>query len=112
VEIVVRASGETGRRAGLRIQWGNPWEFESPLAHQINPIKALCVLSNGTRNVAEGAVVLDFVRFVLDRVEPRRDTSEGGALVLTLDDVVALINGIGDVARDRFGHFPRRAGVL
>ena len=27
------ASGETGRRAGLRIQWGNPWEFKSPLAH-------------------------------------------------------------------------------
>lgn len=29
------ASGETGRRAGLRIQWGNPWEFKSPLAHQL-----------------------------------------------------------------------------
>jgi hypothetical protein len=31
--ILARASGETGRRAGLRIQWGNPWEFKSPLAH-------------------------------------------------------------------------------
>ena len=26
-------SGGIGRRAGLRIQWGNPWEFESPLSH-------------------------------------------------------------------------------
>ena len=26
-------SGGTGRRAGLRIQWGNPWGFESPLSH-------------------------------------------------------------------------------
>src|SRR5690606_38597788 len=28
-------SGGIGRRAGLRIQWGNPWEFESPLSHHI-----------------------------------------------------------------------------
>ena len=27
-------SGGIGRRAGFRIQWGNPWEFESPLSHQ------------------------------------------------------------------------------
>ena len=27
-------SGGTGRRAGFRIQWGNPWGFESPLSHQ------------------------------------------------------------------------------
>src|SRR5216683_5716529 len=26
-------SGGTGRRAGLRIQWGNPWGFNSPLSH-------------------------------------------------------------------------------
>ena len=26
-------SGGIGRRAGLRIQWGNPWGFESPLSH-------------------------------------------------------------------------------
>jgi hypothetical protein len=31
-----RASGGTGRRAGLRIQWGDPSEFESLLA-QITP---------------------------------------------------------------------------
>jgi hypothetical protein len=24
---------EFGRRAGLRIQWSNPWGFESPLSH-------------------------------------------------------------------------------
>src|ERR1700694_6348726 len=24
---------EFGRRAGLRIQWSNPWAFESPLSH-------------------------------------------------------------------------------
>ena len=29
-----RESGGTGRRAGFRCQWGNPWEFESPLSHQ------------------------------------------------------------------------------
>ena len=27
-------SGGTGRRAGFRCQWGNPWEFDSPLSHQ------------------------------------------------------------------------------
>ncbi len=27
-------SGGIGRRAGFRFQWGNPWEFESPLSHQ------------------------------------------------------------------------------
>src|SRR2546425_7239701 len=28
-------SGETGRRAGLRIQWAkSPWGFDSPLSHQ------------------------------------------------------------------------------
>jgi integrase len=26
-------SGGIGRRAGFRIQWGNPWGFESPLSH-------------------------------------------------------------------------------
>jgi hypothetical protein len=26
-------SGGTGRRAGLRIQWGNLWGFKSPLSH-------------------------------------------------------------------------------
>ena len=34
-----RESGGIGRRAGLRIQWGNPWEFESPLSHQWNITK-------------------------------------------------------------------------
>ena len=29
-----RGSGETGRRAGLRIPWGNPCGFESRLPHQ------------------------------------------------------------------------------
>jgi hypothetical protein len=29
----IRESGGTGRRAGFRILWGNPWEFESPLSH-------------------------------------------------------------------------------
>ena len=38
--------GGIGRRAGLRIQWGNPWGFESPLSHH---------LSGGTR-VPEPAV--------------------------------------------------------
>ena len=28
-----RGSGGIGRRAGLRIQWSNPWGFESPLSH-------------------------------------------------------------------------------
>ena len=32
------ASGGTGRRAGLRILWGNPWEFESPLAQWREPL--------------------------------------------------------------------------
>jgi hypothetical protein len=27
------AGGGIGIRAGLRSQWGNPWEFESPPAH-------------------------------------------------------------------------------
>src|SRR5271165_5402335 len=30
-------SGGIGRRAGLRIQWGNPCEFESRLSHQRTP---------------------------------------------------------------------------
>ncbi len=29
-----RESGGIGRRAGFRIPWGNPWEFESPLSHR------------------------------------------------------------------------------
>src|SRR3954465_7379102 len=32
-----RESGGIGRRAGLRIQWGNPWEVESPLSHHLRP---------------------------------------------------------------------------
>lgn len=32
-----RASGGTGRRAGLRIQWGDPSEFESLLAQTVVP---------------------------------------------------------------------------
>lgn len=32
---LTRGSGGIGRRAGLRIQWGNPWGFESPLSHLI-----------------------------------------------------------------------------
>ena len=31
-----RESGGTGRRAGFRCQWGNPWGFESPLSHQLH----------------------------------------------------------------------------
>ena len=30
------ASGGTGRRAGLRILWGNPWRFDSSLAHHFS----------------------------------------------------------------------------
>jgi hypothetical protein len=29
---------EFGRRAGLRIQWSNPWGFESPLSHLVSPV--------------------------------------------------------------------------
>ena len=28
-----RECGGTGRRAGFRFQWGNPWEFESLHSH-------------------------------------------------------------------------------
>ena len=28
-------SGGTGRRAGFRFLWGNPWGFESPLSHSL-----------------------------------------------------------------------------
>lgn len=28
-----RSGGGIGRRAGLRILWGNPWGFDSPLEH-------------------------------------------------------------------------------
>ena len=31
------AGGGTGRRARLRIWWGNPWRFKSSLAHQFDP---------------------------------------------------------------------------
>ena len=41
------ASGETGRRAGLRIQWGDPWEFKSPLAHQSSTDKDLVGITGG-----------------------------------------------------------------
>ena len=30
-----RESGGTGRRAGFRCQWGNPWGFESPFRTSI-----------------------------------------------------------------------------
>lgn len=33
-KINLRESGGIGRRAGFRFQWGNPWEFESPLSYQ------------------------------------------------------------------------------
>ena len=32
----IRGSGGIGRRAGLRIQWGNPCGFESRLSHSAN----------------------------------------------------------------------------
>ena len=35
IGLVLCESGGIGRRAGFRIQWGNPWEFESPLSHHI-----------------------------------------------------------------------------
>jgi hypothetical protein len=35
-ELTPCESGGIGRRAGFRIQWGNPWEFESPLSHHMN----------------------------------------------------------------------------
>ena len=31
--VTYRESGGIGRRAGFRFQWGNLWEFESPLSH-------------------------------------------------------------------------------
>ena len=34
--------GETGRRAGFRFQWGNPWEFESPHSHQPSSLQTHC----------------------------------------------------------------------
>ncbi len=37
------ASGGTGRRARLRIWWGNPWRFKSSLAHQFDPEYAVLV---------------------------------------------------------------------
>ena len=39
-----RRSGGIGRRAGLRIQWSNPWGFESPLWHgaQSSPRPEIC----------------------------------------------------------------------
>jgi hypothetical protein len=64
-----RASGETGRRAGLRIQWGNPWEFKSPLAHQTSSINMLGLLSRHNRNTVMLPRVLVFGRFVLVRDE-------------------------------------------
>ena len=43
-----RESGGTGRRAGFRCQWGNPWGFDSPLSHHRRAGRvagpALCVL--------------------------------------------------------------------
>src|ERR1700757_4561248 len=41
-----RESGEIGRRAGLRIQWGNPWGFDSPLSHHIE-IQSLSEYTTG-----------------------------------------------------------------
>ena len=31
-------SGGIGRRAGFRYQWGNPWEFKSPLSHHYQEV--------------------------------------------------------------------------
>src|SRR6185437_2976318 len=36
-EKVLRAAAGIGRQDGLRIRWGNPWEFESPAAHHLAP---------------------------------------------------------------------------
>ena len=50
-----RASGGTGRRAGLRIQWGDPSEFESLLAHVLlaPPAKAGGVTQEVDAEVAQ-----------------------------------------------------------
>ncbi len=57
------ASGGIGRRAGLRIPWGNPWRFESSLAHQLSVAgrggawqAALCAAGNRRQGVAVAEV--------------------------------------------------------
>ncbi len=47
-----RESGGTGRRAGFRCQWGNPWEFDSPLSHQRR--HRLARLACGVRQAVTG----------------------------------------------------------
>jgi hypothetical protein len=34
-EGLARENGGTGRRAGFRFRWGNPWGFESPFSHRV-----------------------------------------------------------------------------
>jgi hypothetical protein len=60
----VRASGETGRRAGLRIQWGNPWEFKSPLAHQPSTDEDLVGISRARVDLVLGALCRFLCGFV------------------------------------------------
>jgi hypothetical protein len=81
----------------------SPWGFDSPLAHQEE---------SATYAPVRVGVAMPFVPFGRDRDEPSLDACERGALILVLDHVVALVNGIGDMARDRLGHLARRAGVL
>ncbi len=42
-------SGGIGRRAGFRFQWGNPWEFESPLSHQLSGHAVVALAAGGVR---------------------------------------------------------------
>src|SRR5262249_24113354 len=46
-------SGGTGRRAGLRIRWGNPWGVDAPLSHFHSQALGFGLLAPALRGVAK-----------------------------------------------------------
>ena len=63
--IFLGESGGIGRRAGFRFQWGNPWEFESPLSHhwripgRPRPPRPADGMSRGTDGARNGNTHID-----------------------------------------------------
>jgi trigger factor len=70
-----RESGGTGRRAGFRILWDNPWGFDSPLSHQEPSVRSLVIndvkVSIKENSTWQRALELEIPRARVEREEKR-----------------------------------------
>src|SRR5206468_13104506 len=80
--------------------------------HASNKINTLHAIPGRGFDVAVGALVRGNRQFVRGRDETGLDARERGALVLFLDDVVTLVNRVGDVASYGLRDLAGRARVF